>query len=246
MLLLDAGFSLRELDRRAERAGLDLSGVVGVALTHEHGDHAAGAVRVAARHGVPILASPGTWQALGAGDSVGFLPLTQGSRIALEGFVVTGCPIPHDAAEPLALVVSARDGTSVGLAYDLGRVTVAVRYLLRNLTAIILEANHDEVLLRTASEYPVSVQQRIAGSAGHLSNRCAAELLTSVHHRGLGAVLLAHLSQRANTETAARETIAQAMRAVGFAGAVLVARQDEPVGPVQLAHAAGSQYSLRL
>ena len=43
MLVLDAGFSLRELDRRAERVGLDLTGLVGVALTHEHGDHATGA-----------------------------------------------------------------------------------------------------------------------------------------------------------------------------------------------------------
>jgi phosphoribosyl 1,2-cyclic phosphodiesterase len=245
VLLLDAGFSLRELDRRAERVGLDLSGLVGVALTHEHGDHATGAVRLAARHGVPVLASPGTWDALRAGDAVPFLPVAQGARTELGAFAVSGCPIPHDAAEPLALAVTARDGTSVGLAYDLGRPTTAVRYLLRNLTAVILEANHDEVLLRT-SDYPVSVQERIAGSAGHLSNRTAAELLASVHHRGLGAVLLAHLSRRCNTEIAARETVEQALRSVGFTGDVLVARQDEPTGPLTLAHAAGSQFTLTL
>ena len=178
--MMDAGFSLREMDRRAERVGLDLSGLVAVALTHEHGDHAAGAVRLAARHGVPVLASPGTWGALQAGDAVPFLSIVQGARTELAAFTLSGCPIPHDAAEPLALAVTARDGTSVGLAYDLGRPTTAVRYLLRNLSAVILEANHDEVLLRT-SEYPASVQERIAGSAGHLSNRTAAELLAEVH-----------------------------------------------------------------
>lgn len=245
MLVLDAGFSLRELDRRAESVGLDLTGLVGVALTHEHGDHAAGAVRLAARHGVPVLASPGTWGALQAGDAVPFLPIVQGTRTELAAFTLSGCPIPHDAAEPLALAVTARDGTSVGLAYDLGRPTTAVRYLLRNLSAVILEANHDEVLLRT-SEYPASVQERIAGSAGHLSNRTAAELLAEVHHRGLGAVLLAHLSRRCNTEAAARDTVEQALRAVGFAGDVLVARQDAPIGPVTLAHATGSQFTLTL
>jgi len=243
--MLDAGFSLRELDRRAERVGLDLAGLVGVALTHEHGDHAAGAVRLAARHGVPVLASPGTWGALQAGDAVPFLPVVQGARTELAAFTLSGCPIPHDAAEPLALAVTARDATSVGLAYDLGRPTTAVRYLLRNLSAVILEANHDEVLLRT-SEYPASVQERIAGSAGHLSNRTAAELLTEVHHRGLGAVLLAHLSKRCNTEAAARETVERALRAAGFTGDVLVARQEEPIGPVTLAHATGAQFTLTL
>ena len=245
MLVLDAGFSLRELDRRAESVGLDLAGLVGVALTHEHGDHAAGAVRLAARHGVPVLASPGTWGALQVGDAVPFLPIVQGTRTELAAFTLSGCPIPHDAAEPLALAVTARDGTSVGLAYDLGRPTTAVRYLLRNLSAVILEANHDEVLLRT-SEYPASVQERIAGSAGHLSNRTAAELLTEVHHRGLGAVLLAHLSKRCNTEAAARETVERALRAAGFTGDVLVARQEEPIGPVTLAHATGAQFTLTL
>lgn len=245
MLVLDAGFSLREIDRRAERVGLDLAGLVGVALTHEHGDHAAGAVRLAARHGVPVLASPGTWGALQAGDAVPFLPIAQGAPTELAAFTLSGCPIPHDAAEPLALAVTARDGTSVGLAYDLGRPTTAVRYLLRNLSAVILEANHDEVLLRT-SEYPASVQERIAGSAGHLSNRTAAELLAELHHRGLGAVLLAHLSRRCNTETAARATVEQALRAAGFTGEVLVARQEEPIGPVPLAHATGAQFTLTL
>ena len=47
----------------------------------------------------------------------------------------------------------------------------------------MLEANHDEILLRT-SDYPPAVQQRIAGSGGHLSNRAAAELLAEVVHPG--------------------------------------------------------------
>ena len=36
-ILLDAGFSAREIERRAETAGLELARVAGIALTHEHG-----------------------------------------------------------------------------------------------------------------------------------------------------------------------------------------------------------------
>jgi phosphoribosyl 1,2-cyclic phosphodiesterase len=242
VLLVDAGFSAREIQRRAERAGLDLTGLVGIALTHEHGDHASGAMRMALLTGAPVLASPGTWTALSRSGTGGvtWRPIGSALRAEVGPFSVWGCPIAHDAAEPLAVAVEVPDGVKVGVAYDLGRPTSAVRYLLRELTAIIIEANHDEVLLRT-SGYPPSVQQRIAGSAGHLSNRAAAEVLVEAMHPGLATVVLAHLSQRCNEEVVARATVETALRKVGFLGGVHVARQDEPVGPFSLARSDGAQ-----
>jgi phosphoribosyl 1,2-cyclic phosphodiesterase len=120
-----------------------------------------------------------------------------------------------------------------------------VRLLLRELTAVILEANHDEILLRT-SGYPPSVQQRIAGSAGHLSNRAAADLLVEAMHPGLGTVLLAHLSQRCNNEDLARNTVETALRRKGFRGVVDVARQDDPVGPLRLMRCDGAQMTFAI
>ncbi len=156
---------------------------------------------------------------------------------------MTACPTSHDAAEPLAIAVDTIDGNRVGVAYDLGRPTAAVRYLLRDLTAVVLEANHDDVLLRT-SGYPPSVQQRIAGSGGHLSNRACAELLEEMHHPGLGAVVLAHLSQRCNTPESARATVEPALLRAGFAGALHIAEQDAPLPPIEI-HAPGP-YQLQL
>jgi phosphoribosyl 1,2-cyclic phosphodiesterase len=244
VLLIDAGFSAREIERRAGAAGLDLAGVIGIALTHEHGDHASGAARLARRLDVPVLTAPGTWGRLEArmgGDR--HRPIGLCATVEVGPFIVTGCPTSHDAAEPLAIAVRASDGTSVGVAYDLGRPTAAVRYLLRELTAVVLEANHDEVLLRT-SGYPASVQQRIAGSGGHLSNRAAAELLGEIHHAGLAAVVLAHLSQRCNSEAVARDTVAAALRKVGYAGQLHVAPQDVPLPALPLAVPAGAQLGL--
>ncbi len=65
-LLIDAGFSAREVERRAATAGLDLSLIAGIALTHEHGDHACGASLLARRLQVPVLTAPGTWRHLAA------------------------------------------------------------------------------------------------------------------------------------------------------------------------------------
>lgn len=245
-LLLDAGFSAREIERRASAVGLDLGRVAGIALTHEHGDHARGAAGLARRLGVPVLTSPGTWQYLAAAmREAQHRPLGLCARVEIGPFTIDACPTSHDAAEPLAVVVRSFHGTSLGVAYDLGRPTTAVRYLLRDLTAIVLEANHDEVQLRT-STYPPVVQRRIAGSGGHLSNRAAAELLAQLHHPGLSIVVLAHLSQQCNTAAEARSTVGLALRRAGFRGVLHVADQDEPLPPMAVARADGVQFGLAL
>ena len=234
VLLVDAGFSARELERRAVAAGFALERLVGIALTHEHGDHATGAPMLARRFGVPLLCSAGTLGAL--------LPrapwLTHHcvglGRVADAGpFTVEGCPTSHDAAEPLALTVRLAGGAAVGVAYDLGRPSAALRWFLREMGALVLEANHDEVLLRT-SEYPAAVRQRIAGHGGHLSNRACAELLEELVHPGLGHVVLAHLSERCNTEADARATVEPALAAAGFTGMLHVASQNGGPGPLDL------------
>jgi phosphoribosyl 1,2-cyclic phosphodiesterase len=245
-ILIDAGFSPKEIERRAETAGLALGRVGAIVLTHEHGDHARGAGRLARRLGVPVLTAPGTWARLAPKmRHAEHRTLGLCTRVEIGPFVVTACPTSHDAAEPLALVVETGGGVRVGLAYDLGRPTAGVRYLLRNLTAIVLEANHDDVLLRT-SGYPPVVQRRIAGSGGHLSNRAAAELLVEVHHPGLGVVVLAHLSRQCNTADDARATVARALRRAGFGGTLHVADQDEPLGPIPVVPQASAQFGLAL
>ncbi len=245
-LLLDAGFSAREIERRAEAVGLDLRQVAGIALTHEHGDHACGAPRLARRLGVPVLTAPGTWERL-APTMGAATHRALGLRATVEvgPFRVAACPTSHDAADPVALVVRTADGTGLGVAYDLGRPTSAVRYLLRNLTALVLEANHDEVRLRT-SGYPPVVQRRIAGSGGHLSNRAAADLLSELHHPGLAVVVLAHLSRRCNSADEARAAVAPALRRVGFGGVLHVAAQDVPLPAIDIVAMGRGQLRLAL
>ena len=67
-LLLDAGFSAKEIELRAAKCDLDLSTLVGIAVTHEHGDHAKGAARLSTKYGVPVIGSPGTLLAIAAAE----------------------------------------------------------------------------------------------------------------------------------------------------------------------------------
>jgi phosphoribosyl 1,2-cyclic phosphodiesterase len=234
ILLIDAGFSCREIERRAEQVGLSIDDVAALVLTHEHGDHTEGAARLLRRRGVPVLTSGGTWKSLHSRFPDGTIHHTVGMSGTVEvgPFRIDACPISHDAAEPLAVVIKA-GGVSIGIAYDLGRPTTAVRYLLRDCTALVLEANHDEIQLRT-SGYPPVVQQRIAGSTGHLSNRAAAQLIGSLLHPGLTMVVLAHLSEKCNSEAAARHEVLRVLNRARWEGVLHVARQDEPLHPLPI------------
>jgi phosphoribosyl 1,2-cyclic phosphodiesterase len=234
VLLIDAGFSLREIERRAELVGVSLEEVKALVLTHEHGDHSAGAPGMLKKLGVPVLTSGGTWQSLRTRFPDGTRHQTVGmsSTVEIGPFRIDGCPTSHDAVESIAVVIRA-GGCRLGIAYDLGRPTTAVRYLLRDCTALVLEANYDDLMLRT-SGYPPVVQQRIAGSGGHLSNRAAAEMIASLMHPGLTMVVLAHLSEKCNSEECARSTVQQALKRTRWDGSLHVARQDEPLHPLPI------------
>ena len=231
-ILVDAGFSPRALRRKAAAAGVNLSALAGVILTHEHGDHARGGAALAAAAGCQLYASAGTLARLDCrGRAIGQL-----ETLTVGPFTVSACRTRHDAAEPMALSVSGPEGEKVGLAYDLGEAGVAVRYVLRGAECLIVEANYDDRMLRTGP-YPASVRHRIAGPHGHLSNRAAAELLAELWHPALRTVILAHVSEQCNHPDLARAQVLGRLEPLGFAGDLLVAPQDGALGPVGVVRA---------
>jgi phosphoribosyl 1,2-cyclic phosphodiesterase len=241
VLLVDAGFSAKEIARRAAAVGLDLTQLTAMVLTHEHADHTAGAARLAYSLGLPLLATPGTWDRLRPRmPKAPFQALAVMGATTWSRFRIEACPTSHDAAQPVAIAVTTPAGHRIGIAYDLGRPTAAVRYLLREAHALLIEANHDEILLRT-SRYPPAVQARIAGSGGHLSNRATADLLAELLHPGLQAVVLAHLSGQCNTPAEARAAVEPVLRRTPRPPVLHVADQDVPLPPIELAPVAVQQ-----
>lgn len=207
-VLVDCGFSLRELTRRLARVGSTPAALSAVFITHEHGDHAGCALTLARQHRVPIVTSRGTWRAIGQAD---FDPTllrfaSDGEAIALGDVELQPFAVPHDANEPLQLRTS--DGQyRLGLITDIGSITPYVVESLQACDALLLECNHDEALLR-ASSYPNGLKRRILGSHGHLSNDSAAQLLEQLLHPGLQQVIAAHLSARNNRPELAAIAIA--------------------------------------
>lgn len=229
-LLVDAGFSGTELERRLGGLGIPPASIQGVVVTHEHRDHTEGIGIAARRWGWPLHLSAGTAEACA--------PLFRGTETVriieperafrLGDALVHPFRTCHDAAEPVAVTVEeASSGLRAAVATDLGRATMPVRSALAGCHFLVLEANHDEVRLRE-SPYPWSVKQRIGGSRGHLSNSLAAELAAELAHPDLGGLLLAHLSEECNEISLAKATVARGLEGTSFRGRLVVAEQDDP------------------
>ena len=229
-VLVDAGFSARETERRLRLVGVEMIDISAIILTHEHGDHTRGSGILARRHGIPVYLTEATRRACkrlfrGSETVIEYRP---GRAFGIENMRVEPFMTIHDAADPVAIaLVDVESGTRVGLATDLGRSTAIVRHALAGCDFLVLEANHDEALLHQ-SAYPAAVKSRIASSHGHLSNRAAARLARELLHPRLAGILLAHLSAECNTPELARRTVSRALRKAGYRGLLGVARQDEP------------------
>ena len=224
------------MERRIRKIGLTPEAVHAIVITHDHRDHTRGAGVFSRRHGTPVYITDRTRQAC-SGLFRGTEPLRpyQAGRafeigaIRVEPFLTV-----HDAADPVAVALVDRDtGARVGIATDLGRPNAQIRLALEHSDFLILESNHDEELLR-GSRYPISVQQRIASSHGHLSNRAAARFACELLHPRLAGVLLAHLSQECNRPELASEVVGGALRGAGFEGFLGVALQGQPTAFIDI------------
>jgi phosphoribosyl 1,2-cyclic phosphodiesterase len=236
-VLIDAGFSGRDLERRLAAVEVDPRSVEALLVTHDHGDHTRGMGIFARRWGTPLFLTSATRAACAglldgtervqeyrSSEAVSFGPLV------VEPFLTV-----HDAVDPVAVTVTEiGSGEKLGIATDLGRATTSVRHALRDCDLLLLEANHDEILLRE-SPYPWSVKARIGGSHGHLSNRAAGELAVELHHPGVAVVVLAHLSESSNEPGLALDAVAAALERVRFAGALRVAPQERALETIDVA-----------
>jgi phosphoribosyl 1,2-cyclic phosphodiesterase len=219
------------LSARLSEIGVAGESIEALVVTHEHTDHVRGARACAKRWGWELYTSAGTAASYGELSTGGVRTFAAGDTLELREVSLRSLPTPHDAAEPVAFVATARrSGIRAGIAYDIGHVTTTLRGALPELDLLVLESNHDGEMLRNGP-YPRRVQMRIAGPNGHLSNHAAASLASECAHAGLEHVVLAHLSQKCNRPTIAKAAVAGALKKTSFRGRVTAAHQDRVVGP---------------
>jgi phosphoribosyl 1,2-cyclic phosphodiesterase len=245
-ILVDAGFSARELKRRLAVAGVAPESIEAVIVTHEHSDHACGAARAAGRWKWSVHATLGTVAGVPDLIDAGARPFHAGATLTFGTMTVLTIPTSHDAAEPVAIVATdVTSGARAAVVLDLGRMTTHLRDAIRDSDILVLESNHDEYML-AQGPYPISVQRRIASGTGHLSNREAGVIVRACAHSGLQHLVLAHLSEQCNTPDHALASASAALARTRFRGRVTAASQDAVHGAFVASRRGGHTVQLAL
>lgn len=213
--VIDCGIGPRALKTALAAYGRDLSTITALFLSHEHSDHVR-SLGSFERAAVPIIATTGTARAADVAKHL-WQEIRPESPIRIGKAEITALPVQHDAAEPCGYVFTIEESRIVVLT-DLGCATESLREAVGAADLVVIEANHDEQMLRRGP-YPAYLKQRVLSPQGHLSNVACADFLVdafagSAHIR---TVWLAHLSQTNNRPGLATTAVEAALAAHGHA-----------------------------
>jgi phosphoribosyl 1,2-cyclic phosphodiesterase len=197
-ILIDAGLSGVEIERRLNSRGLSAQDLDALVVSHEHSDHIQGVGVLSRKYRLPVYINEKTRLAAPQLGKLGEARhFTCGTPFTIDEIRIHPFAISHDAADPAGFTLS-RGGAKIGIATDLGIATAMVREHLKGCALLVLEANHDPTML-SQGPYPWPLKQRIRGRTGHLANEDTRDLLHELQHDGLRHVVLAHLSDTNNT-----------------------------------------------
>ena len=228
-VLVDAGLSARQLERRLAEVRVELSSLSAVVLTHEHQDHARGLAVLMRKVPVPVYATVHTAEVLRDGlGGIRWTCFEAGQSFAVGDLTVESFRVMHDAVDPVGFVFRAAGG-SLGYLSDLGHVPEQLPPRLGGLELLFVEANYDERMLEADLRRPWGTKQRICSRHGHLSNTQAAEAAVALAHAGLRQVVLGHLSRDCNAPELAERVVRQRLADAGWGHVgVACAVQDAP------------------
>ena len=240
-VLIDAGISCRETEKRMKLLGLSMKTVKAIFVSHEHTDHIKGLSTLANKYSLPIYIT-------GLTAKHGPVLIRHLSRsfkanesIAIGGLIITPFTKQHDAADPHSFIIS-YNGITAGVFTDLGVTCKEVIRYFGQCHAAFLEANYDEDMLENGS-YPIHLKNRIRGDRGHLSNRQALELFTAHRPPFMTHLLLSHLSKENNTPQIAAELFKEQSNGTK----IIIASRYEPTDIITItANTAGAPGPLRI
>ncbi len=235
-LLIDAGFSGKQIRERLATISRAPESLNGILITHEHSDHIQGLVGLAAKLNLPIYCNRLTKEGIESqlGIKINCQMFATGGSFEIGDVVVDTFSVPHDAYDPVGFLLRTNCG-NIGFLTDLGHATKLILERVRSANILVLETNHDVKMVQEDTKRPWSLKQRILSRHGHLSNEAGAEVAEKVVSAEMKHMFLGHLSRDCNKPELANRVVTQRLQKIGANHVqVTVTSQDVPCSTVCL------------
>ncbi|MEO7393559.1 MAG: MBL fold metallo-hydrolase [Chitinophagaceae bacterium] len=222
-ILVDAGISCLETEKRMKRSGLHLDKVKAIFISHEHKDHIGGVAVLAKKYKLPVYITEGTQQYGKVRIEKQLIHRFAANEAVVIGDIrVTAFKKNHDASDPHSFTVACK-GVKIGIFTDIGIVCNQLVHHFQQCNAAFLEANYDVEMLATGV-YPYYLKQRITNGKGHLSNIQALELFRKNKPSFMSHLILSHLSKNNNNSELVKNLFQQQARGTKI---IIASREEE-------------------
>lgn len=221
-IIIDAGISYLTLKRGLEENSLSFENFNAILITHSHKDHISGLKAIIKHTNIPLYIPEKMYPELQE-----LVPLTR-CKFIEDQFLINDINIElihtsHDTNCSVGYVITYNDKSLVYVT-DTGYINRKYLAKMVEKDIYIIEANHDEVMLMDGP-YPRFLKERVISDKGHLSNRTTAKYLKKITGTNTKYIVLAHLSEKNNTEELAMDTVTEELTDKNIK--ILIARQHE-------------------
>ena len=218
-ILIDAGISARTIQKDLRAIGLDFKNILAVLVTHDHADHIRAVGTLGERVHIPIYTTAeihgGIDRNYGLKEKLRTSRryFEKGKEWQLDDFTINTFGISHDSTDCLGYVIDIY-GQRFMIATDCGCPNEQMEAAIRTANHIVIEANHDEMLLLNGP-YPTYLKERILSDRGHQSNETCGALLERNWHDDIRNIWLCHLSLENNDPQVAYNTVSEHLLEIG-------------------------------
>lgn len=207
-VLVDAGISCREIEKRMLRLNLSIHKVKAIFISHEHTDHIKGLPILSKKYNIPVYITAATLSKCNFTiDESLIFSFSINEYISIGQLNVKAFLKTHDAADPHSFLIDNGE-TKIGVFTDIGRVCEQLINHFKECNAAFLESNYCEDLLQNGN-YPYFLKNRIRNGKGHLSNTEAVNLFSKHRSEHLSLLILSHLSKNNNCPNLVKNLFSQ-------------------------------------
>lgn len=218
IVVIDCGSTKKHLINSFLKIDINYTQVDALLITHGHTDHVSQ---------VKMFADVLTFSPIPINNGQGYQQVVPFMSFHVNELTITPIPLSHDSEITVGYIIEDAYEKLIYIT-DTGYIKNALIPLLKDSQYIILESNHDPEMLMN-SRRPHGIKTRILSDNGHLSNDSCADVLGKIVSVHTKEIVLAHLSEEANSYILAYHASFDKLKSLGYLPLIKIAGQFEIV-----------------